>query len=213
MKTACLLFLMMIWAPLMQGTSYGVPSSSNFSPRVWKGMASQAVEKPTTFVILSEANDLGSSPESVTRANYRGSSPEMWAQNDSAGRRMGGKATDEYRDHGRTFKTNHPPSHASLTKANHPKPLPNSRQRSLPGNALHRSGSNISAGPAKGGLIQGETVHNALPVGMSSVARPTAPPLSNLHHRSPNPAVVGGSTSLRSGNAGVIDGTRLKRKR
>ena len=221
MKTMCLFFLAMSWTVWTPGTDYAAPSSPDFSPRVWKGGASQAAEKPSTLVILSpfaslrvnSAKDVGSSQESVSRANYGGSSPKMPAQNDSAKRQLGGRASVEQRGHGSASIT-HPPIRASLTKANRPKPLPNSRQRSMPGNAMnsHPSGPNLTAGAANGGLIQNETVHNALAVRMTSVVRPNVPLPNNVHHHSPNPAVVSGTPNLHSSNAGAINGTRMKRK-
>ena len=116
--------------------------------------------------------------------------------------------------HGAVYATDHPPSRASLTKANRPKQLPNSRQRSLPGNArnLHQPGSDKSGGAAKGGLIRNETVNNALAVRTPSVVRPTVPALNNVRHRSPNLAVVGGSPNSHSSNTGAINGTRMNRK-
>jgi hypothetical protein len=92
-----------------------------------------------------------------------------------------------------------------------PKQLPNSRHRSMPGNALHQPGSNKSGGAAVGGLIPHETVNNALPVRTPSVVRPTVPALNNVRHRSPNPAVVGGSAPSHSSNTGAINGTRMNR--
>ena len=77
---------------------------------------------------------------------------------------------------------------------------------------LHQPGSVKPTGAAKGGLIPNETVNNALPVRMSSVVRPTVPSLNNVRHRSPNPAVVGGSPNLHSSNTGAINGTRMNRK-
>src|SRR5208282_1513562 len=61
---------------------------------------------------------------------------------------------------------NHPRSGANQAAANRPKQLPNSRKRSVPGNATHlrQPGSNKSGGAAKGELIQNETVNNARPV-------------------------------------------------
>jgi hypothetical protein len=58
-----------------------------------------------------------------------------------------------------------------------------------------------------------ETFHYASPVRTSNAARPTVPVLNNVHHHSPNPAVVGGSPNLRSRNTGAINGTAMSRKR
>ena len=186
MKATCLLFLMISCAALMHGTSYAAPSQQT-------------------------------SPESS--ANTASDHPGEPAQGDAApprdGRHQtGGKASDEQRDHGRASDTNHPPSRASLTKANRPKQLSNSRQRFIPGNPmnLHQPGSDKSGGAAKGGLIQNETVNHALPVRTPSVVRPTVPSFNNVRHRGPNPAVVAGSVNSDSRNIGAINGTRLNRK-
>jgi hypothetical protein len=117
---------------------------------------------------------------------------------------------------------NHPRRRASLTVANRPKQLPNSRNRSIPGNAanLHQYGSGKSGAAAKGGLIQNETASNSMPVRPPGTIRPTAaslnPSRNNVRHRGPNPAVVGGSAggsaNLHSSNTGAINGTRMHRK-
>jgi hypothetical protein len=117
---------------------------------------------------------------------------------------------------------NHPRSRASLTAANHPKQLPNSRKRSIPGNAanLHQHDSGKSGAAAKGGLIRNETASNAIHVRPPGTVRPTAATLNlspnNVRHRGPNSAVVGGSaggsTNLNSSNTGAINGTRMHRK-
>ena len=125
-----------------------------------------------------------------------------------------GKPSDEQRDHHHASDKNHPRSRASLTKANRPKQLPNSRERSIPGNAmnLHQPGSAKSGGAAKDGLIRNETVNNALPVRPPSVVRPTVPSLNNVRHRGANPAVIGGSANSDSRNTGAINGTRMNRR-
>jgi hypothetical protein len=97
-------------------------------------------------------------------------------------------------------------------KPSRAKQLPNGRQRSLRGNALHQPGPDKSAGAAKSGLIPNEAVNIALAVRTPSVVRPTAPSFNNVRHRSPNPAVVGGSPSSHSSNTGAINGTRMNRK-
>jgi hypothetical protein len=102
----------------------------------------------------------------------------------------------------------------SLTKANRPQQLPNSRQLSLPGNAmnLHQPGSDKSSGAAKSGTIRNETGNIALAVRTPSVVRPTVPSFNNVRHRGPNPAAVGGSPNSHSSNTGAINGTRMNRK-
>jgi hypothetical protein len=99
-----------------------------------------------------------------------------------------------------------------LPKANLPKPPVNRRLRSLPGNNSHQAVSNQSGVAVSGGLIEGETMHNGLPVPTSGVVRPAAPALNPVRHRSPNPPVVGGSSNLHCSNNGGISGTRMNRK-
>jgi hypothetical protein len=105
-------------------------------------------------------------------------------------------------------------SGAASQKANLPKQLPNNRQRSIPGNALnlHKPGSDKSGGVAKSRFVRIETVNNILAVGTPSGIRPTVPLLDSVHHRTPNPAVVGGSPSSHGGNTVAINGTRMNRK-
>ncbi len=222
MKSPCLISLMMVWAACMPGSSYAVRSSPDSLTRLWKGGAFQAAEKPSAFVILmspfallrvNSARDLVSSQESVSRATYRGSSPKLRAQNDSAMHQSGGKASDERRNRGRASRTNRPTRRTALTMANQPQRVPNSRQRSIPGNALHQPGSDKSGNAPRSGLIPGGTVNIAGASRTPSVGRPAASSLNNARHRSPNPAVVGGSPNVHSSNTGAIDGTRMNRKR
>jgi hypothetical protein len=190
MKATCLLFLSMSCVALTHGTGYAVPWSPDFSARAWKGGA--------------EASPLRLVPTTVQAWREIPSGP--------ATHPTGGQASAEQRDYGRASYPNHSPNRPSLTKANRPKQLPNSRQRSLPGNALHRPGSDKSGGAAKSGFIRNETIHNALPVRTPSVVRPAVPLPNNVRHRGPNPAVVGGSPNSQSRNTGAINGTRINRK-
>jgi hypothetical protein len=184
MKVTCLLFLTMTCATLMQGTSYATPSQQTSAE--------------------SSANPASDQPHNAKHA----------APADDGKRQKEGNPSDEQRDRRHTSDRNHPRSRTSLTAANRPKQLPNSRKRSIPGNAmnLHQPGSDKSGGAAKGGLIQNETVNNALPVRPPSVVRPAVPSLNNVRHRGPNPAVVGGSANADSRNTGAINGTRMNRK-
>jgi hypothetical protein len=202
MKTACLLFLTMSWAALMHGRGYAVPSSP----------ASRQTAPE------SSANTASEHPRDPARRDA--------APADDGRHQPGGKA-DEQPDLRRAYHKNQRPSGVSLTgltKANRPNQLSNSRQRSLPGNALHQPGSDKPGSVAKGGLIQTETAQNALPVRTSSVVRPTVASFNNARpggrswlwsagrHRGPNPAVVGGSANSDSRNTGAMNGTRMNRK-
>jgi hypothetical protein len=104
---------------------------------------------------------------------------------------------------------NHPLSRASLTKVNHTKPLANNRPRSLTGNSMNHPQlrSDKLGGAASGGFVGNAAVHNPALVQTESAVRPAAPSLNPVRHRSPNPAVVGGSLNSHSGNTGVLDGT------
>jgi hypothetical protein len=150
--------------------------------------------------------------------SYAASSHQTSAKS-SATTPVVGNSSKEQRYPRHASDKNHPRSRASLTAANHPKQLPNSRKRSIPGNAanLHQPGSGKSGASAKGGLIQNETT---MPVRPPGTVRPTAaslkPSLNNVRHRGPNSAVIGGSAggsaNLNSSNTGAINGTRMHRK-
>ena len=188
MKTTCLFFLTLTWAALRQGIGFAVPASPASQPTSTESSAHAASGHPGDAGHAAPADD-GKHP-------------------------VGRKASEPYRGRGRASDTHHAPSPASLTKANHPQQLANNRQRSLPGNALHHQlpGSNKSKGAGGGGLVPNEIVHNALSARMSNVVRPGVPPLNNVHHRSPNPAVVTGSLNSDRRNNGAIDGTRMSRR-
>jgi hypothetical protein len=139
-------------------------------------------------------------------------SPERAASADDGKHQPVAKPSDERRVPGGDSGADHRPKPVSLTKANGPKQLPNNRQRPLPGNALHPPSSSQSAGAVRGGFIPVQTGHKALPVQTSSVVRPAMPSLNNVRHRSPNPAVVGGTASLHGSNTGAVNGSRIVRK-
>jgi hypothetical protein len=153
--------------------------------------------------------------------SYAAASHQTSAES-SATTTVGGSPSKEQRCPRHASDGNHPGRRASLTAANHPKQPPNSRKRSIPGNAvnLHQLGSGKSGAAAKGRLIQNETASNAMPVRPPGTVRSTAttlnPSLNNVRHRGPNPAVVGGSAGgsakLNSSNTGAINGTHMHRK-
>jgi hypothetical protein len=184
MKTTGLLFLAMTWTAWAPGTGYAVPAQETSH--------------------ASSANPASGHPDDAGHA-----APPRDGKHPTEG-----TASHEQRDHGRASGPNHPPNRASLTKANRPPRPPNGRPRALPGNAMnpHPPGSDPPRSVGIGGFIPNRAVPNAMPVRTSSLVRPTPLSLNNVHHRSPNPAVVGGSPNLRSGNIGAINGTRMNRK-
>jgi hypothetical protein len=223
MKTTCLLFLSMSWATLTHGTGYAVPSSPAIrlcrfenSSSGQRGSAAPLCGKPLAFrpaspISLSQRRMEGSAFQTTLSRLVNLQAPRKGEAFPHSGAAEP-KAPHEQRDHGRASDTNHPPSRASLTKANRPRQLPSSRQRSLPGNALHQAGSDKFGGVAKTGFIRNQTINNALAVRTPSVVRPTVLSPNNVRHRSSNPAVVGGSPNSHSSNTGAINGTRLNRK-
>jgi len=199
MKTTHLLFLILILtmscAGLMPGTSYAAPSQQTSA----KSSANAASDR-SHDVRSHDAEPAASADDGKGQKEGNPSDEQSNAQQDPR----------------RASAENHLRSRALLTAAKRPKQLTNSRKHSIPGNAmnLHQPGSK-SDGAAKAGLIQNETVNNALPVRPRSVVRPTAslnPSLNNVRHRGPNPAVVGGSANSDSRDTGAINGTHMHRK-
>jgi hypothetical protein len=188
MKTACLLFLTISWAALTQGTGYAIPSGPASQPTFPESAASTASDHPYDAEHAAPTAD---------------------------GRHQSlGQASDERRDVRRASRNTHLRSRAGLATASRPKQLPNSRKRSLPGNAmnLRQPGLDESRGAAKGGLIPKETFSTGLPVRPSVIVRPTGSSFNSARRRGPNPAVIGGSTSSDSRNTGAINGTGMHRR-
>ena len=186
MKTTCLLFLTMSWAALMPATGYATPSST----------ASQR-SSPEASVSTASGH-----PGDAGRADVSDDGKHL------ADRSASGLHPEQHR----TSTTNHAPSRAGLTSANRPKQLPNNRQRSPRGNAMNLEGSGSSRDAGKGGLMPGETVHNALASRTSSDVWTGRHSLNVVHHRGANPAVVAGSVNSDRRNNGAINGTRMNRK-
>ena len=197
-----LLVLTIGCAALMQGTSYASP--------------------PQQAPAESSANKNSAKPADRLYDDRSHDSERAAPADDGHRRKEGSPAgqSDQPRNRRHASAKNHPRSRASLAAANRPKQLPNSRKRSLPGNTM----KDKSGGAAKGGLIQNERVNNALPVGPTSVARPTVASLNKVlnpalnpapnseRHRGPNPAVVGGPANSTRSNTGAINGTRMNRR-
>ena len=185
MKTACLLFLAISGA-LMCGTGNAVASNP----------ASQQTSSE------SSANTTGERPR------------EHIAPAVDTKHQTGGTLSGEQKDHRGASNANHARSHARVANANRPKQFPNSRERLTVGNPrnLRQPGPNKSVTVAKNGLIQHKTVSSALAVRPPRVFRSSSFSQDNVRHRGPNPAVIAGSANSRTGNTGMINGTRMNRR-
>jgi hypothetical protein len=116
---------------------------------------------------------------------------------------------------------NHPYSRVSVAATNRSKQLPTGRKLPLPRNAARSRQPALarSVGPAKGQLIQHETIGRTPPVRSTSI-RPRAASLNaslnplpnNVRHRGLNPAVVGGSANSGKSSTGAINGTGMHRR-
>lgn len=98
-----------------------------------------------------------------------------------------------------------PKAHRSIPL---PKTPSTSGKRLNPGSL----GANQSVGPVKGASLRSQTARSALAARTSGSTRPAAPLFSNARHRSPNPALVGGSAGASGRNAAAINGSAMKRR-
>ena len=94
------------------------------------------------------------------------------------------KSSDQPVGHRRASQKKQPHAPASPSKANHPE----------------QRGASTGTPP----------VRQARPVRSQTLSRPPVPTPSNVRHRSPNPATVGGAAN--AGKSGAINGTRMSRK-
>jgi hypothetical protein len=199
MKTTGLLFLMMVWAAWTQGMSFtalpsGPPPTMNMREAPWSAVAAATAFPPSFAHLPYESKAEGGSccyrtPRRLRHTYFRES------------------GTAEPPGSRRPVRRNlHKP------KASLPQPLANGRPRSPSGNVLHPAGANKTGGAVDGGFIRTGTTNNALASRAPSAIRPTAPPLSAVRHRGPNPAVVGGAPNIHGSNTGAINGTRMNRK-
>ena len=206
MKTVCLLFLTMVWAA--PGSAVAAATAFDSFGRSGMRQCGSCCYRTSSRLRLSYFHDRGAAEPRVSQDDAEHAAPA-----DDGKHQPVAKPFDERRVPGRASGTHQAPKPVSLTKANGPRQLPNNRQRPRPGNAVRPASSIQAAGAVKGGLIPTQTGHNALPVQTSSVVRPATPSLNNLRHRTPNPAVVGGASNVRSSNVGTINGSGMSRKR
>lgn len=104
--------------------------------------------------------------------------------------------------------------HANLAKVSVPKPPTNSRRRST-GDAVanvHQPVSSRSNVAASGASVARQTGSQAGAFQARTVARSSETSSVTTPHHSPNPARVGGTTSLRAANTGALNGTHMARR-
>jgi len=90
------------------------------------------------------------------------------------------------------------------------KQLPKPPAHRPPARAMNpRRGSRGSSPTARSPVIQNPIAGRSRPVRPPSAA---APLLSNMRHRSPNPAVISGTANLSKRNTGSIDGRQVHRR-
>jgi hypothetical protein len=189
MRVSCLLFVTIGCGLFMPGTclvavSYAAPQQA--SPQ---GPVRTASERST------EAGPGRATPTGETKP--------------SASSTASGKKTGSHR----VSNASHAPSHIGVTNANHPKQFPNSQGRLSAKNPrgltqpdLSRSGVGM-----KNGLSKDKTASTAPAVRSSSFPSSTSS-LHNVHHRGPNPAVVGGPATSRTGKTVALNGTHMNRR-
>ena len=107
---------------------------------------------------------------------------------------------------------NHSTNHPRRTKKNGCQQVSNDARRSNFGNALnaYQVGSTNIRDATKVGSVPPS--RQGVPARPRNVARSNGPSLDNFRHRSPNPAIVGGSANSKSGGTGTINGSRIRRK-
>lgn len=122
--------------------------------------------------------------------------------------------SDDQQNHRKAPDKKLPTSKSKRSKSNRPNELANRREHSASEDSVNsqRPGSDRYGGAAKNGLAQNQTVNHAPSNRAPSAVRPSVPSLSNVRHRGPNPAIVGGARSSNTRNTGAIDGTHMNRK-
>lgn len=124
------------------------------------------------------------------------------------------KHSDDQQNHRKAPDKKFPASNSKRSKSDRPNELANRREHSTSEDSVNsrRPGSDKSGGAAKNGFARSETVNHAPPNRAPSAVHPSVPSLSDVRHRGPNPAIVGGPRSSNTRNTGAIDGTHMNRK-
>ena len=203
MKITCLLLLFL--CPLAQGQA---------------GPRAEGVLRPLPWgVRFQDADGIHRTPEigeGVTHPTFSSAGAPHRPVMGGALRAFPGQRVTEAQGARPATASNRVRGHSGVEsqKVNRPKQLPNRRQGSPTGNPMDHGqpGSSRFAAVEKSGFVRSETVNNTLAARAPSAVRPAAPSFSNVRHRNPNPAVVGGAPNSRSSNSAPLNGTRMNRR-
>jgi hypothetical protein len=195
-KTTYLVFAMIGCAASMHGASYAAASTP--------ALQQASSDNHAKIVADSLTNFRRTDPHDSRHAGSPGNGKRRAEGNRLTGTQQRRSGLVQSYQHG----------HPSRAKSNGANQLPHTRQRYALGSAVspHRSEPDKSATAAQRGLIQNERVNNTPSVRPPSHAPPSASSLSNVRHRGPNPAFVGGTANSKTANAGAIDGTHMIRR-
>lgn len=114
----------------------------------------------------------------------------------------------------RAAKANQVPKPSHVADTNRLKHLANGQARSTTATPRLQPRSLLSQSGvvAKNKSIQNKSVTSVSAVQRQKMFPSASPSLDNRHHRSPNPAVIGGLDTSKPGGTGAINGSCMRRK-
>lgn len=123
------------------------------------------------------------------------------------------KTSNQHTAHSQESAMNQPRGRSVLPKASHPLPLPKNEIHRAASNTTqtHSAGVAQSASTSSSGLRETHATSNLRSVQLHTAPRPAAQSPSNVHHRSPNPAILGSPSPTASGTS-ALNGTRMIRR-
>lgn len=109
------------------------------------------------------------------------------------------------------LKRNLVPTHPDLSKTKR-LPVPGSERRSRPSTAIIalQPGSAVSRIGGRRPIQTGTATSVPL---LSSVSRPTSVPVTSVHHRNSNAAIISGAVHSNAGHGTVLNGSDIRRRR
>jgi hypothetical protein len=187
MKTAYLLLILMMIgrSALMDWRIFAIPHASSY------------------------VQSVGATPPNVSKNVPH--DVQQTAPSDDGKRQTDGNPSDKQRHVRNVSEDNLPGGHSSTTKSNRPRPLSSDVRRSKLGNSTngHQPSLANPNGATNAKLIQNHEAGPVFSARHPSVVSSNTSSSNKTRHRSPNPAIVGGSGNAK--NTGALDGTRMSR--